>query len=718
VLSESCNLAEFGPFRLDPEHRTLWRGAAAVPLSSRAFDILLLLVEHRGRVVTKDEILTTVWRGMIVEENNLAVQVSALRRALAEGCDAPVILTVPGQGYRFVGTIARAAEPVVVSEPAAEPIGMPAQVVAAAPPPVRRRRWEIVGGAVAGGILVLAAAVLLLRPAPPPAAPRLSIAVLPFRDLSDDRCCDYLADAISDDLTTDLSHIPGSVVIARESSDAFRGRAVPTAELGHTLNVRYLLEGSVRAVDGLFSINAQLIEASSGGHLWAERFTVPRAKLGEAQDSIVRRLGSALGVTLVDIEGARAARERAADPDALDLFLHARSVLDRSDTLEALEQAQGLLEQAVEKQPNDVKVLSELAWVLATKANNFVDPHHSDDVRKADEVAARAFALAPGSPNVLAAFGVLMAFRSGCGQAEHLFDEALTHDPSNLRALTGSIFCYGNQARFDDMATRLVALLRVDPEGPHRSRHLQQLGFAYLMTRRQADALPVLDRALAGMGPPGTGEDLGTEEWARLSLVAAARLAGETARANDAMRTYRAAWPVRSTWMLQAYTPKNVATSAGFQRVLGALREAGLPAYLDENADWGLAPALGATRHGMVGPTPTHISGIETLRTATVMARMKSEHPPVVLDFGAGAALPDGARLIAIDPTDGNEIGGLAQSLRGGGRDIVVMGTNALDWRGLTAAARLAAASGDKVYWYRGGEEAWVEAGLKAQDVR
>ncbi|MEJ0044826.1 MAG: winged helix-turn-helix domain-containing protein [Rhodospirillales bacterium] len=478
-----------------------------MPLSSRAFDILLLLVEKRGRVVSKDEILATVWRGMIVEENNLAVQVSALRRALAEGCETALILTVPGHGYRFVGEIARPAPP---APPAAAPVAPPPLPTPQPPPAVQ--------AATTPQNRILALAVALRRrrnkywpppccscgaAQPPPAsspprvAPRLSIAVLPFRDLSDDRCCDYLADAISDDLTTDLSHIPGSVVIARESSDVFRGRALPTAEIGRTLNVRYLLEGSLRAVEGQFSINAQLIEATSGVHLWAERFTVPRDHLADAQDGIVRRLTSALGVKLVDIEGARAARERALTPDALDLYLRGRSILDRTDTLEGMTQAQALLEQALAKQPDDVKVLSELAWLLATKVNNFVEPHPADDLAAARRFAARALALAPDDPNALAAQGAMLAFDGKCTEAEHLYQSALASDPANIRALTGLVVCHGSKAEFRDMADRLATLVRIDPEAPRKRVRYQQLGFAELMLGHASDALPWLERALA-----------------------------------------------------------------------------------------------------------------------------------------------------------------------------------------------------------------------------
>ncbi len=728
MLSESVDLIEFGPFRLDPARHTLCRGDTLVPLSSRAFDILLLLVEKRGRVVSKDEILATVWRGMIVEENNLAVQVSALRRALAEGCETALILTVPGHGYRFVGEIARPAPP---APPAAAPVAPPPLPTPQPPPAVQAAttpktvswRWPSL---YAAGAIILAAALLLLwRGAAPPAsspprvAPRLSIAVLPFRDLSDDRCCDYLADAISDDLTTDLSHIPGSVVIARESSDVFRGRALPTAEIGRTLNVRYLLEGSLRAVEGQFSINAQLIEATSGVHLWAERFTVPRDHLADAQDGIVRRLTSALGVKLVDIEGARAARERALTPDALDLYLRGRSILDRTDTLEGMTQAQALLEQALAKQPDDVKVLSELAWLLATKVNNFVEPHPADDLAAARRFAARALALAPDDPNALAAQGAMLAFDGKCTEAEHLYQSALASDPANIRALTGLVVCHGSKAEFRDMADRLATLVRIDPEAPRKRVRYQQLGFAELMLGHASDALPWLERALADAPiEPASAEDLGTAEWARLSLIVATRQTGDTARSDALFAGYRTVWPHRTLWTLQAYTPKKIAESEGFAAFLAALQDAGMPKFADETTDWGVQPSSPARRHAMLSPTPLAVPGVPTIRTEALAARIKAATGLVVLDFGVGASLPPGARHMTLDPADAAAMTALAAELRARPQPVTVMGTGALDWRGYDAAANLEAQPGLSVTWYRGGEEAWARAGLPARDAR
>ena len=166
------------------------------------------------------------------------------------------------------------------------------------------------------GLAAIGAALWLNVPVTPRA--RLSVVVMPFRNLSGDASQDFLADAISDDLTTDLSKIPGSLVIARQSADSYRGRAVPAAEIGRALRVRYLLEGSLRTEGRSVHINAQLIDTTTQAHLWAARFDTAPDKLGDARNAIVRRIASALDVVLSDTD---AASRPAQSADAEDLFL-------------------------------------------------------------------------------------------------------------------------------------------------------------------------------------------------------------------------------------------------------------------------------------------------------------------------------------------------------------------------------------------------------------
>ena len=156
-------------------------------------------------------------------------------------------------------------------------------------------------------------------------APRLSIIVLPFENLSGDKEQDYFADGITDDLTTDLSHLGGSFVIARNTAFTYKGKPVDAKEIGRELGVRYLLEGSVRRLGEKVEVNAQLISAETGAQVWADRFGGERSRLGELQVEFVSRLAHSLGVELVRAEALRSMRERPNNPDAVDLVMRARA---------------------------------------------------------------------------------------------------------------------------------------------------------------------------------------------------------------------------------------------------------------------------------------------------------------------------------------------------------------------------------------------------------
>ena len=152
-------------------------------------------------------------------------------------------------------------------------------------------------------------------------APRLSIVVLPFENMSDDKEQDYFADGITDDLTTDLSHLESSFVISRGTAFTYKGKTVDAKEIGRELGVRYLMGGSVRRLDDKVEVNARLVSTETGAQVWADRFEGDRAKLGELQAEFVSRLANSLGVELVKAEALRAMRERPNNPDAVDLAM-------------------------------------------------------------------------------------------------------------------------------------------------------------------------------------------------------------------------------------------------------------------------------------------------------------------------------------------------------------------------------------------------------------
>src|ERR1700731_1084442 len=244
----------FEGFRLDRRAGVLFRrderGAfAPMAIGSRALDILGVLVERPRDLVSRADIIQAVWPGTAVEDSNLNVQVAALRRILDDGrAEGSCIQTVPGRSYRFVAPVTRVER------------AAPAHIVV---------------------------------------APRLSIVVLPFTNLSDDREQQYFADGITDDLTTDLSRLANMFVISRNTAFTYRNQPVGTKQIGRELGVRYVLEGSVRRSGNQLRVTAQLIDAATNAHLWAERFDRYTGDLFALQNEITGRIANSLNVELI-----------------------------------------------------------------------------------------------------------------------------------------------------------------------------------------------------------------------------------------------------------------------------------------------------------------------------------------------------------------------------------------------------------------------------------
>jgi class 3 adenylate cyclase/TolB-like protein len=293
-------------------------------------------------------------------------------------------------------------------------------------------------------------------------APGLSIVVLPFENLSGDKEQDYFADGITDDLTTDLSHILDSFVIARNTAFTFKGKAIDVKEIGRDLGVRYALEGSVHRVGDVVTINAQLITTETGAQIWAERFEGERAKLGELQVDVVARIANALGAELIRAESLRALREQPDNPDAIDLAMRARLAVLRMDNKEGMDE----YEQALKLDPNLARAQAGLAFALANLASYPGATDRDAYLDRAERLADQALAARPdeayfllakanvlatkkqpeaailegeaaikSDPNFAAAYGYLGIWRALAGRSEQGFADVETarrlspHDP-------------------------------------------------------------------------------------------------------------------------------------------------------------------------------------------------------------------------------------------------------------------------------------------------
>ena len=270
-----------GPFRLDTRGELLLLGDEPVTLGRRAVAVLRVLIERQGAVVLKDALIEAAWPGQTVEDSNLTVQIAALRRVLGTvpGGDRWVE-TLPRRGYRFVG-------PIVVAQQA--------DVTAAEPP------GRAVGEADVGLAL----------------PDRPSLAVLPFQNMSGDPEQEYFADGMVEDIITELSRFRELFVIARTSTFSYKGKAVDVRQIARELGVRYVLEGSVRKGPSTVRVTAQLIDAMSGAHLWAERYDRPFGDIFTVQDEITASVAAVIEPTLARAERQRVLRKQ---PDRLDAW--------------------------------------------------------------------------------------------------------------------------------------------------------------------------------------------------------------------------------------------------------------------------------------------------------------------------------------------------------------------------------------------------------------
>ncbi len=326
--------------------------------------------------------------------------------------------------------------------------------------------------------------------------PRLSIVVLPFNNIGDPSQ-DYVADAITEELTTALAKLRDSFVIARNTAMTYRGKPVDVKQIGRDLNVRYALEGSVQRGGNRLRVNVQLIDAESGAHLWADQFDQPRAELLEMQDAIVTRLGRALDLKLTDADIARTARTKADNLDAEDLALRCRSEFEHFYAEgPKLQEAYGLCQKAVALDPRNITALGILAWRAIEPVVFLRSADPALDIRKADELVSRAFAV---DPNDFTAHWV----KSHIFDAEGRFAEGDEEASRSLASNPSYVAAYEPQCYADNYLGQpqkaidcVDKALRLSPRDPLANFFYLQKGFGQLQLDRYADAVDSLRRAV------------------------------------------------------------------------------------------------------------------------------------------------------------------------------------------------------------------------------
>src|SRR6516164_564088 len=477
----------FGRFRLNLARRELRRDNAPVRLGRRALDILCVLASAGGAVVTKDELMAQVWAGVVVEENNLQVHISALRKALeADSNEESWIVTMPGRGYRLL----LPREPLAADDPA------PGRSLSAQDKP--------------------------------------SIAVLPFLNLSGDPEQEYFADGMVEEIITALSHIRWLFVIARNSSFTYKDQAADVKRVGRELGVRYVLEGSVRKSGNRVRITAQLIDAETGGHLWADHFDGLLEDVFDLQDKVASGVAGVIEPALQAAETARSTGRSTADLTAYDLYLRAHAMVWSARQIpEALD----LLEHAIARDPHYGPAL---AWAAMCCYRLCVDGSGTDpdgDSRKGFDFAQRALEVAGDDPEVIVNAALALSYfgedinamialvdravalnpnfargwhvggilRLFAGQPDLSIEHAETALRLSPRARVGTSLSLIGQAlflaqRFDESVPKLLLAIQEDPSFPAPYRYLAAC-YAHMGRLAEARAIVArLRRITSGLG--------------------------------------------------------------------------------------------------------------------------------------------------------------------------------------------------------------------------
>jgi adenylate cyclase len=266
--------------------------------------------------------------------------------------------------------------------------------------------------------------------------PRLSIVVLPLTNLSNDPDQEYFVDGITDDLTTDLSRISGSFVIARNTAFTYKGKPVDAKQIGRELGVRYVLEGSVRRAGDKLQVNVQLIDTTTGAHLWADRFDTERANLGAAQTQITGRLANTLGVELIRAEERRIEADTVS-PDARDLVMRGWAWSYKQTSAATLQQRQRFFEQALEIDPRSVDARIGLARTLLNKIADGIHSSAPQELARAEQLLLETLEHDPNRSAAHEAMGFLRRIQGGrLSESRMEHETALALDPNNFRAVS------------------------------------------------------------------------------------------------------------------------------------------------------------------------------------------------------------------------------------------------------------------------------------------
>ena len=433
----------FGDYALDIDRRELRRGSELVPIGPQVFDLLVYLLKNRERVVSKDDLIEGVWGGRIVSESTLTSHINAVRKAVGDsGDEQHLIRTIARKGFRFVGDISEAR------------------------PPVR-------------------------HDGPNPALPlpdKPSIAVLSFQNLSGDPEQEYFADGVVEDIIMALSRMRWLFVIARNSSFTYKGRAVDVKQVGRELGVRYVLEGSVRKSANRVRVTGQLVDASSGVHIWGDRFEGALEDIFDLQDQVTASVVGAIAPKLEQAEIERATRKPTESLDAYDHFLRGMASFYQR-TKEANSEALRLFSKAIELDPKFASAYGMAAWCYVWRKINGWMTDREREIAEAARLARLAVELGKYDAVALCRAGHAIGFLiHDLDSGITFIDQALVLNPNLATAwyLGGWLRAYRGEP--DIAIEHLARAMRLSPLDPTLYHMQAGTAFAHFLAGRFDDA--------------------------------------------------------------------------------------------------------------------------------------------------------------------------------------------------------------------------------------
>jgi len=486
-----------GECEVRPDERRVLAGGQPAVLGARAFDLLMCLIEHRDRVVTKDELMKLVWPGSVVEENNLTVHVSALRKLLG----AQAVATVPGRGYRFAMEVRERGTDTLTATQQAAMASTPDSAPATTP-----------------GETAL------------PLPDKPSIAVLPLVNLGGDSEQDYFIDGITEDIITELSRFRSLFVIARNSTFSYKGKAVDVRTIAKELGVRYVVEGSIRRAANRIRVTAQLIDALTGAQLWAEKYDRALEDLFAVQEELTQAIVAAIAPQIESFEFQKVRSARAGNLNAYELAMRARDTVRRADRegeATSHDEALRLATEAVAIDPGCGTALGTIAYLHWRQVWAGAATSVAGTVEAGLAAARRAIAIDGGDHVAHLWKGMLLLF---AGQHDAgLADLRRAHELNPNDALTLSLLGQYVAGAGDSMAGIQYATdaLRLSPRDALRWSFLNSLAWAHFCAGDYAKAADAAQQAIGEAPkfyPP------------HLCLVVSRVGLGETALATAAFR--------------------------------------------------------------------------------------------------------------------------------------------------------------------------------------